>query len=177
MPESSSNHSTPYGEWPTHSIEQAPVQQAPMPPSAPAQSLNAHHLTMDDDFLPIPPYGSTKKASKATTVKGSSYSHYTDPNYGQSEKNDFKSFHRKARQPKSSLDKEMEAIDASTEPLLEISAKVMEKKANTKIGEKLGRATARYCDKMMEYFEDEGFTREESLQLLCSMIRNGVTTG
>lgn len=76
------------------------------------------------------------------------------------------------------IEQEMERIFATTEPMMEISARIMEMKADDGVGQKLGRATAKYCDKMMEYFEDEGFTREESMQLLTSMIRNNsVITG
>lgn len=58
------------------------------------------------------------------------------------------------------------------ESMIEVNAKIMEIKSGDNIGEKLGRNTAKYCDRMMEYFQDEGFSREESIQLLCSMIRN-----
>ena len=70
------------------------------------------------------------------------------------------------------LEREMEKILDTAEPMMEISAKIMEIKGNDEIGEKLGRATARYCDRMMEYLQDEGFSREESMKLLCSMVRN-----
>lgn len=84
----------------------------------------------------------------------------------------------KYSQRQTTVEQEMENIFATTEPMMEISSRIMEMKANDGIGQKLGRATARYCDRMMEYFEDEGFSREESMQLLCSMIRNNsVITG
>lgn len=53
------------------------------------------------------------------------------------------------------------------EALLEVSLKTLEIKIDSEIGEKVGRATAQYYGKMMEYFEDEGFTRDEAIQLLC----------